>query len=159
MKTIFKSHNLWSFVEDGFTLSKEGNETDEKQVLISRDAKALGLIQGAMSDKIFPRITNQETVKNAWDVLKQEFKGDTQVMAVKLQGIHHDFEYARMRNNESFSEYLARLFGLVNKMKMFGETLPNKTLVEKMLISLTPTYDNIVSVIVGTKKLDEIDPN
>ncbi|KAB2603895.1 hypothetical protein D8674_041435 [Pyrus ussuriensis x Pyrus communis] len=102
MKTIFKSHNLWSF-------------TDEKQVLISRDAKALGLIQGAMSDKIFPRITNQETVKNAWDVLKQEFK--------------------------------AILFGLVNKMKMFGETLPNKRLAEKMLISLTPTYDNIVSVI------------
>ena len=41
---------------------------------------------------------------------------------------------------------------------MFGETLPNKRLVEKMLISLTPAYDNIVSVIEGTKKLDEIDP-
>ncbi|XP_048422287.1 uncharacterized protein LOC125469237 [Pyrus x bretschneideri] len=44
-------------------------------------------------------------------------------------------------------------------MKMFGETLPNKRLVEKMLISLTPAYDNIVLVIEGTKKLDEINPN
>ncbi|XP_048422289.1 uncharacterized protein LOC125469239 [Pyrus x bretschneideri] len=127
MKIIFKSHNLWSFVEDGFTLSKEGNETDEKQILanqdfISRDAKALGLIQGAVSDEIFPRIANQETANDAW-------------------------------------MFLTRLSGLVNKMKMFGETLPNKRLVEKMLISLTPTYDNIVFVIEGTKKLDEIDPN
>lgn len=29
-------------------------------------------------------------------------------------------------------------------------------IIEKLLISLTPTYDNIVSVIEGTKKLDEI---
>ncbi|XP_050156241.1 uncharacterized protein LOC126630153 [Malus sylvestris] len=42
-------------------------------------------------------------------------------------------------------------------MTMFGETLPNKRLVEKLLTSLTPAYDNIV--IEGTKKLDEIDPN
>ena len=132
MKTIFKSHNMWSFVEDGFTLSKERKETDEKQIiddqyLISRDAKALGLIQGAVGDEIIPRIANQETANDAWDVLTQEFKGDAQVMAVKLQGIHRDFEYARMN--------------------MFGETLPNKRLVEKMLISLTPADDNIVSVI------------
>ncbi|TQD90276.1 hypothetical protein C1H46_024193 [Malus baccata] len=80
-------------------------------------------------------------------------------MAVKLQSIRRDFEYARMRNNESVSDYLAKLPALVNKMKMFGETLSNKRLVEKMLISLTPAYDNIVSVIEGTKKLDEIDPN
>ncbi|KAB2623433.1 retrovirus-related Pol polyprotein from transposon TNT 1-94 [Pyrus ussuriensis x Pyrus communis] len=44
MKTIFKFHNQWSFVEDGFTLSKEGKVTDEKQILadqdlISRDTK------------------------------------------------------------------------------------------------------------------------
>ncbi|KAB2599867.1 ATP-dependent RNA helicase dbp5-like [Pyrus ussuriensis x Pyrus communis] len=102
MKTIFKSHNLWSLVEDGFTLLKEGNKKDEK-------------------------IANQESTKDAWDVLKQEFK--------------------------------ARLSSLVNKMKVLGETLPNKRLDEKMLISLTPTYDNIVSVIEGTRKLDEIDPN
>ncbi|KAM1808398.1 hypothetical protein ACFX11_031292 [Malus domestica] len=164
MMTIFKSHNLRSFVEDGFTLLKEGKETDEKQFLtdqdlISRDARALGLIQGAVSDEIFPRTINQETANDAWDVLKQEFKGDAQVMAVKLQSIRRDFEYAKMRNNESVSDYLARLTALVNKMKMFGETLSNKRLVEKMLISLTPAYDNIVSVIEGTKKLDEIDPN
>ncbi|XP_068309916.1 uncharacterized protein [Pyrus communis] len=142
----------------------ERKKTDEKQILvaqdlISRDAKALGLIQGVVSDEIFPRIANQETAKDAWDVLKQEFKGDAQVMVVKLQGICKDFEYARMKNSEYLFDYLARLFALVNKMKMFGETLPNKRLVEKMLISLTPVYDNIVSVIEGTKKLDEIDPN
>lgn len=43
-------------------------------------------------------------------------------------------------------------------MKMYGEELSNKKVVEKLLISLTPSYDNIVYVIKGTKKLDEINP-
>ncbi|XP_070669084.1 uncharacterized protein [Malus domestica] len=39
------------------------------------------------------------------------------------------------------------------------QALPNKRLVEKLLISLTLAYENIVSFIEGTKKLDEIDLN
>ena len=58
-------------------------------------------------------------------------------MAVKLQAIHHDFEYARMTNNESQSDYLARLFALVNQMKMYGEELSNKRIVEKLLIGFS----------------------
>lgn len=47
---------------------------------------------------------------------------------------------------ENLSDYLTRLFALVNKMKMYGEELTNKRIVEKSLISLIPTYNNIVYV-------------
>ncbi|XP_017192336.1 uncharacterized protein [Malus domestica] len=43
-----------------------------------KDAKALGIIHGAVSDEIFPRIAKLETTKEAWDVLKQQFVGDKQ---------------------------------------------------------------------------------
>ena len=49
-----------------------------------KDAKALGIIQGAVSDEIFPRIAILETAKEAWDTLKQEFIGDKHVRSVKL---------------------------------------------------------------------------
>lgn len=78
------------------------------QNLITCDASALGLIEGAVADEIFPQIANQETVKATWDVLKQEWKGDFQVMIVKRQDIRRDFEYARMRNGEVLSDYLTR---------------------------------------------------
>lgn len=52
-----------------------------------KDARALGIIQGAVSDQIFPRIATQETAKAAWDILKQEFVGDKQVRSVKLQDL------------------------------------------------------------------------
>ncbi|CAN6694158.1 unnamed protein product [Malus baccata var. baccata] len=49
------------------------------------DARALGIIQGAVSDFIFPKIANEETAKAAWDTLQQEYKGDVKVQKVKLQ--------------------------------------------------------------------------
>ncbi|KAI5348115.1 hypothetical protein L3X38_001002 [Prunus dulcis] len=57
MKTILKSHGLWD-------------------LLLMKDARALGLIQSAVSDQLFPRIVNEETSKGAWDILKLEFRGD-----------------------------------------------------------------------------------
>ena len=90
MKTIFKSYGLWEFVEKGIessdskgadfdlkTKEKEGSsDTTSLTEKLMKDAKALGLIQGAVSDEIFPRISHEETSKGAWDILMQEFHGD-----------------------------------------------------------------------------------
>ncbi|CAL8997271.1 unnamed protein product, partial [Prunus brigantina] len=94
MKTIFKSHRLWELVEKGMECldSKGASESEEKKKekedssedgktlteLYMKDARALGLIQGAVSEEIFPRISHEETSKGAWDHLMQEFHGDKQ---------------------------------------------------------------------------------
>ncbi|BBG95348.1 multidrug resistance-associated protein 9 [Prunus dulcis] len=74
MVTIFKSHGLWKLVEKGVTTSDskekmaEGSATeedDEKSVAEHmRDAKALGIIQNAVSDQIFPRIAS--VIQQRW---------------------------------------------------------------------------------------------
>ncbi|CAL2240562.1 unnamed protein product [Prunus armeniaca] len=46
--------------------------------ILMKDARALGLIQSAVSDQLFPIIVNEETSKGAWDILKLEFRGDKQ---------------------------------------------------------------------------------
>lgn len=53
----------------------------------------------------------------AWDSLKQEYREDSQVRSVKLQGIRQDFEYVCMKNNKSLSAYLTRLIDLINLSK------------------------------------------
>nr|XP_048330610.1 uncharacterized protein LOC125422588 [Ziziphus jujuba var. spinosa] len=79
MVTIFKSFGLWKFVEKGIPASAgklkgkieeaEGSSAseDDEQMMESymKDAKALGIIQGAVTDQIFPRIANAETAKEA----------------------------------------------------------------------------------------------
>ena len=70
MRTIFKSHGIWDLVEKGFEISEskdkkigdEGSSESERVSLsdkLMKDAKALGIIQGAVSDDIFPRISNE----------------------------------------------------------------------------------------------------
>ncbi|CAL9003906.1 unnamed protein product [Prunus brigantina] len=170
MKTILKSHGLWDLVENGFDVSdpkkekgkEEGSiaaeeEKSKSAEFLMKDARAHGLIQGAVSDQIFPRIVNEETSKVAWDILKQEFRGDKQVRSVKLQGLRREFEYTRMKDNESFSVYVAKLFDLINQMKSYGEELPRERVVQKLLISLPRSYDSICSVIEHSKDLDTLE--
>ncbi|CAL2234947.1 unnamed protein product [Prunus armeniaca] len=170
MKTILKSHGLWDLVENGFDASdpkkKKGKEEGSKAAeeekststeILMKDARALGLIQGAVSDQIFPRIVNEETSKGAWDILKQEFRGDKQVRSVKLQGLRREFEYTRMKDSESFSSYVAKLFDLINQMKSYGEELTKERVVQKLLISLPRSYDSICSVIEHSKDLDTLE--
>nr|XP_028964619.1 uncharacterized protein LOC114827120 [Malus domestica] len=167
MKTIFKSHDLWTLVDKGYeTAENEDDSSDEDQQSVrkiamkvneTRDAKALGIIQGAVSDEIFPRISNFETSKTAWDVLQQEFRGDKKVRSVKLQCLRRDFEYTRMNDGEALSVYLTRLTDIVNQMKTLGEELTNQRLVQKILISLPKSYDSIASIIEETKDLDSIE--
>ncbi|CAL8085516.1 unnamed protein product [Prunus armeniaca] len=89
MKIIFKSHGLWDLVEKGFdsTDLMKADESDAKKKekeessgagkmtlieVLMKDAEALGLIRGAVSYAIFPRISHEETSKGAWNILQQE---------------------------------------------------------------------------------------
>ncbi|XP_034218955.1 uncharacterized protein LOC117630324 [Prunus dulcis] len=52
-------------------------------VVLMKDAKALGIIQNAVSDQIFPQIANADSVKMAWDLLYSEYHGgDQEVIAI-----------------------------------------------------------------------------
>ncbi|KAM2613667.1 hypothetical protein TB2_028381 [Malus domestica] len=130
---------------------------EEMAVVLMQDAKALGIIQNAVSDQIFPRITNAESAKMTWDLLYGEYHGGDQVRYVKLQNLRCEFEYARMCDDETLSRYLTRLNDLINKMRMFGEILSNKRLVQKVLISLSKPYDPICLVIESTKCLETVE--
>ncbi|KAM1445266.1 hypothetical protein ACFX2I_041321 [Malus domestica] len=110
MTTIFKSYDIWNMVQYGYelpemeidALEKDLTETQLQTLNQNRieDFRALGIIQGAVSNTIFSRIANKESAKGTWEVLQQEYIGDTKVRKVKLQSLRRDFEYKRMRENE-----------------------------------------------------------
>ncbi|CAL2230472.1 unnamed protein product [Prunus armeniaca] len=170
MVTIFKSLGLWSLVEKGIPIpdsnkktkkleeSLKEEEADAEMIaVLMKDAKALGIIQNAVSDQIFPRIANADSTKMAWNLLYSEYHGGDQVRSVKLQNLRREFEYMRMRENEPLTAYLTRLNELINQMKTFGEVLSNERLVQKVLISLSKMYDPICLVIKNTKSLETIE--
>jgi hypothetical protein len=110
METILITFDLWDVIEVGIQshqspevatgLGDEESEAEQTTLQTPttsredkiKNAKALSLIQGALTDDLFPRIRNEKTAKRAWDILSREFRGDKKVRAVKLQAVRADFD-------------------------------------------------------------------
>lgn len=155
MKTLFKSQELWSFVEEGFDDAQSPEPDQQLKEKRKKDSKALFLIQQALDDGIFPRIASATTSKMAWDTLKQEYLGDKKVITVRLQSLRREFETALMTDKESVQEYLSRVSTVVQQMRSYGETMTNEHVVGKVLRSLTSKYDHVVAAIEESKDMGE----
>lgn len=108
METLFTSLDVLDLIKTENAQPKieptaaESEELKKKRIV---DAGVLGMIQRGVSFAIFPRIMRAKTAKEAWDILQQEFEGDSKVRTVKLQSLKRDFENERMKENESLNEY------------------------------------------------------
>ncbi|CAL2278134.1 unnamed protein product [Prunus armeniaca] len=131
---------------NGKKIEAEGSSESEKGTLLMKDAKALGIIQEAVLDDIFPRISNEEPQRVLGISYTRNF-----------MGLRRDFEYTRMRDDETLSGYLTCLLELVNQMKGYGEDLSKGRLVQKLLISLTKEFDPVCYVIEQTKDIETIE--
>ena len=62
----------------------------------------------------------------------------------------------RMKESDTLKDYSTRLSDLVNNMKVHGEKITDKRIVEKVLISLPEKFDSMVAVIEETKDLTKL---
>lgn len=153
MKTLFLSQELWDFVENGY------NETASAETLkdlLKKDNKALFLIQQAVDDAIFPRISAATKAKVAWDILHTNYQGVEKVVTVKLQTLRRKFDCFVMKDSESMHEYFNRVMEVVNQMRKYGERLSDQKVVEKILRSLPKKYESAVAAIEESKNLSTL---
>ncbi|KAA8544972.1 hypothetical protein F0562_019811 [Nyssa sinensis] len=61
-----------------------------------------------------------------------------------------------MKNGESITSYCARTMEISNKMRFHGEKMDDVTIVEKILLSLTPKFDYVVCSIEESKDIDAL---
>ncbi|XP_021836177.2 uncharacterized protein [Spinacia oleracea] len=161
MKTLLRSQGLWSYADKGYMEYEDESiltEAQKKQLDGERmkDAKALYLIQNAVKDTIFPRILRANTAKEAWEILEQEFQGDSKVRSIKLHSLRRDFEILKMKEGEFIEDYFSKVIEIVNQMQSYGEKISDEKIVKKNLVSLTDKFDNIVTIIEETKDLSKI---
>ncbi|KAL5566399.1 hypothetical protein UlMin_029563 [Ulmus minor] len=97
------------------------------------------------------------TVKEAWDTL-EELQGSKKVRAIKLQSFRRDFGNLKMKDNETAKDYYSRIKELVNQMRVYGENITDKKIVEKILISCNEKYDLVISAIEESKDIDTLTP-
>ncbi|KAJ0017386.1 hypothetical protein Pint_11983 [Pistacia integerrima] len=149
MKTYFLSQDLWDIVNyenyleiTGSTLSEE----HQKQLKESKknDAAALFILQQAVDDNIFRKISRAQKAKEAWDALKEEFQGIPQTTAL-----------AEGREPEDFKKYLplykAILEGDLKSVQQLCDGDKNA-----FEARITVNLDTALHVAVGTGKANHI---
>ena len=66
------------------------------------------------------------------------------VRTSKLQILRRDFESLSLKDSETVDTFYNRVFGLINQLKSHGETITDQRVVEQILISLPPIFENLV---------------
>ena len=66
------------------------------------------------------------------------------VSTSKLMIPRRDFESLSMKYSESIDSFYTRVVGLINQLKSHGEDIEYQRVVEKILRSLPPRFENLV---------------
>ncbi|KAG8370940.1 hypothetical protein BUALT_Bualt13G0035500 [Buddleja alternifolia] len=91
MKAFLGAYDVWKPMEDGV-------EVGDVNVL-KNDQKALTLVHQCLDDKMFEKVANATTSKQAWEILQASFKGVDKVKKVHLQTLREEFESLHMKES------------------------------------------------------------
>ena len=61
-----------------------------------------------------------------------------------------------MKDGESVKDYSSKVMEVVNQMKIYGDTILDQRIVQKVLVSLTKYLDTIVSIIEESRDLSSL---
>ncbi|XP_077230180.1 uncharacterized protein LOC143863401 [Tasmannia lanceolata] len=158
MKVLYGSQDLWDIVETGVEEPEDQaaltpQQLNELKDNRKKDNKALFFIYQAVDEVIFERISSVTAAKEAWDTLYTSYKGEDKVKLVKLQTLRCDFDALRMKDFESVEDFYNHVISLVNQLRINGEDIQDRRIVEKILRSLTRKFEYIVVVIEESKDL------
>jgi len=149
MRVLFDFHELCDVVESGVS-ALAANATEAQRVAYcdqkNKDNKALYLIHQGINDETFEHIEGVTTASEAWTILSTNYKGDDKIKRVRLQTLRRQYEMLQMETTETVDVYINKVLALTNQMKTNGETHSEQAKVEKILRSLTPRFEHVVTI-------------
>ncbi|KAL4388598.1 hypothetical protein GQ457_09G027370 [Hibiscus cannabinus] len=97
-----------------------------------------------------------ETGKEAWDRIRDEFQGSEKTKQMQVLNLRREYGMLRMKESESVKEYADRLMKIVNQIRLFGEDLPEKRVVEKVLVSLPEKFESKIYSLEDSKDISQL---
>ena len=161
MKTYLRAYDLQEVVEVGkepvtlpknLTLNQIRYHSEEN----AKKYKALFAIRSCVQDEIYKRLMNYDTPKKAWDALKEEFQGNKRTKQMQVLNLRREFEVLKMKDSKTIKEYIDKLMKIVNKIRILGEELTERRVVEKVLVSVPKGFEAKISFLEDLKNLTKL---
>ena len=111
------------------------------------------LFNAVTNDK-FSKISFTETAKEAWTILQTNYEGTKAVKDSKLQRLTTSFEEIKMKKDESFNEFYAKLKDIVNFAFNLRDTIPKPKIIRKVFRSLLERFHAKITAIEDSKDID-----
>jgi hypothetical protein len=139
---------LFKIVETGWIKPEEIDEITviQTSARLSND-KALHALCQTLSPSEFPRISNCEIVKDAWQILDTTYECTKLVKSAKLQMLISKFEEIKMLEEETFGEFYTKIIDLRNSMVSLGKQISDVKLIRNILRSLPERFGIKVTII------------
>ena len=110
----------------------------------------------AVTNKEFKKISSTETGKEAWTILQKTYEGTKAIKDSKFQRLTTSFEEIKMKEDESFDEFYAKLKDIVNLAFNLRESILKPKIVRKVLRSLLERFHAKITAIEESKDIDKI---
>ena len=110
----------------------------------------------AVTNEEFKKISLTETTKEEWTILRTTYEGTKAIKDSKLQRLTTSFEEIKMKEDESFDEFYAKLKDIVKSTFNLGEHIPEPKIVRKVLRSLPERFHTNIIAIEESKDIDII---
>jgi gag-polypeptide of LTR copia-type len=152
---------VWDIVETGYVEPENVALLTVQQLKLLKEKKVadkmtLYILYQGVDEVGFEKVAEVITSKEAWGILQTTYKEADRVKQIRLQTLWGEFEMLRMNNTERVSDYIIIVQTVTNQLKRNGETLSEQRVVEKILRSLTDTFENVICVIKESKNLAEL---
>ena len=84
------------------------------------------------------------------------YQGMTKLNIVKLQNTRRDFEILQMKETEDIDSIMNMVISVINQLKIYGQDVKYRTVIEKVLRSLSTKFDIVVAAIEEAKDLEKL---
>ena len=116
----------------------------------------LNAIVGAVDENEFKLVSACTTAKQALDKLVNHHEGTQAVKSSRMDIIKSQFKNLRMDEDETITQFSARVSDLVNRAENLGEPFVDTRVIKKVLRSLPERFHAKVTAIREAKDISEL---
>ena len=137
---------VWQTLEIGWTKPTKENF----------NSRALNALFIVVTNDEFKKISFTQTAKEAQTIVQTTYERTKVVKDSKFQKLTTSFEEIRMKEDDSFDEFYAKLKDIMNWAFNLGETILEPKIVRKVLRSLPEKFHAKITAIKESKDIDKI---
>ncbi|XP_017406496.1 uncharacterized protein LOC108319764 [Vigna angularis] len=158
MKAYLDANDVWETVKEHYEVSPLPNNPTVAQMKNHKEkrlrkSKVKSILFTAVSPIIFNKIITLKTTYEIWKFLKEEYEGNERIKGMQALNLVRELEMQKMKDSETIKDYVDKLLGIANKIRLLGIEIRDSQIIQKILVTIPERYEATLSSLENSKDL------